>query len=68
MTTFIINKIKNKIQKNTRHKNISKRKKNRKMIEKIIPQEQIEKSEHRESSRLRKQPRKITKHSSHNQK
>ena len=28
------------------------------MIEKIIPQEQVEKSEHRESSRLRNQPRK----------
>ena len=29
------------------------------MVEKIIPQEQVEKSEHRESSRLRNQPRKI---------
>ena len=28
------------------------------MIEKIMPQEQVEKSEHRESSRLRNQPRK----------
>ena len=28
------------------------------MIEKILPQEQIEKSKHRESSRLRNQPRK----------
>ena len=28
------------------------------MIEKILPQEQVEKSEHRESSRLRNQPRK----------
>ena len=28
------------------------------MTEKIIPQEQIDKSEHRESSRLRNQPRK----------
>ena len=28
------------------------------MIEKILPQEQIEKSEHRVSSRLRNQPRK----------
>ena len=36
------------------------------MIEKIIPQEQDEKSEHRDSSRLRNQPRKTTKHSSHN--
>ena len=38
-----------------------KEKKNRKMIEKILPQEQVEKSEHRESSRLRNQPRKIYK-------
>ena len=35
-----------------------KERKNRKMIEKILPQEQLEKSEHRESSRLRNQPRK----------
>ena len=35
-----------------------KERKNRKIIEKILPQEQIEKSEHRESSRLRNQPRK----------
>ena len=35
-----------------------KERKNRKMIEKILPQEQIEKSEHRESSRPRNQPRK----------
>ena len=32
--------------------------KNRKMTEKILPQDQKEKSEHRESSRLRTQPRK----------
>ena len=32
-----------------------KERKNRKMIEKVLPQEQIEKSEHRESSRLRNQ-------------
>ena len=32
--------------------------KNRKMIEKILPQQQVEKSEHRESSRLRNQSRK----------
>ena len=32
--------------------------KNRKIIEKIPPQEQNEKSEHRKSSRLRNQPRK----------
>ena len=31
-------------------------KKNRKMIEKILSQEQVEKSEHRKSSRLRNQP------------
>ena len=35
-----------------------KERKNRKMIQKISPQEQIEKSEHRELSRLGKQPRK----------
>ena len=35
-----------------------KERKNRKMIEKTLPQEQIEKLEHRESSRLRNQPRK----------
>ena len=32
--------------------------KNRKMIEKFLPQEQVEKSEYRESSRLRNRPRK----------
>ena len=36
------------------------------MIEKFLPQEQKEKSEHRKSSRLRNQPRKIIKHSSPN--
>ena len=35
-----------------------KERKNRKMTEKIIPQEQLKKSEPRESSRLRNQPRK----------
>ena len=35
-----------------------KERKNKKMIEKILPQEQVEKSEHRESSRLRNQTRK----------
>ena len=35
-----------------------KERKNRKRTENIIPQEQFEKSEHRESSRLRNQPRK----------
>ena len=33
-----------------------KKKKNRKMIEKFLPQDQVEKSEYRESSRLRNQP------------
>ena len=33
-----------------------KERKNRKMIENFLPQEQVEKSEHRESSRLRNQP------------
>ena len=35
-----------------------KERKNRRMVEKIIAQEQVEKSEHRGSSRLRNQPRK----------
>ena len=35
-----------------------KERKNRKMLEKVLPQEQVEKSEHNESSRLRNQPRK----------
>ena len=35
-----------------------KERKNRKMTEKILPQDQKEKSEHRESSRLRSEPRK----------
>ena len=35
-----------------------KERKNRKMIDKILPQEQVEKLEHRESSRLKNQPRK----------
>ena len=35
---------------------IPQKEKNRKMIEKILPKEQVEKSEHRESSRLRNQP------------
>ena len=38
--------------------NPKKERKNRKMIEKVLPQEQKEKSSHRESSRLRNQPRK----------
>ena len=52
-------------KQNTTHKNIktpnpkiSQKEKNRKMKEKILPQEQIKKSEHRKSSRLRNQPRK----------
>ena len=36
------------------------------MTEKIIPQEQIDKSEHRESSRLRINHVKTIKHSFHN--
>ena len=36
--------------------NLGKERKNRKMIEKILPQEQKKKSTHRESSRLRNQP------------
>ena len=43
-----------KLDQNT----LQKERKNRKMTETIIPQEQIDKSEHRESSRLRNQPRK----------
>ena len=44
---------------NTRNKiKTEKERKNRKLIEKILPQEPKEKSEHRESSRLRNQPRK----------
>ena len=35
-----------------------KKRKNRKMIEKILPQKQIEKSEQRDSSRFRNEPRK----------
>ena len=63
-TTFIMkNKIKNKPHFRTIHKRQTpkisqKERKNRKMIEKILPQEQVEKSEHRELSRLRNQPRK----------
>ena len=48
-------------QNNTKtpaQKKPQKERKNRKMIEKILPQEQVEKSEHRESSRHRNQPRK----------
>ena len=36
------------------------------MIEKILPQEQVEKSEHRESSDLEINHVKTTKHSTHN--
>ena len=39
---------------------------NRKMTEKILPQDQQQKFEHINSSRLRSQPQKIIKHSSHN--
>ena len=43
---------------NTLKSNNLEKEKNRKMIDKILPQEQKEKSTHRESSRLRNQPRK----------
>ena len=62
-TTFTLkNKIKSQLQPKTIQKRDKKtpqnERKNRKMIEKIIPQEQVEKSEHRDSSRFRNQPRK----------
>ena len=40
------------------HKESPKQRKNRKMTEEIIPQEEIDKSEHRKTTRLRNQPRK----------
>ena len=46
------------IQKLSIKIHLKKERKNRKMTEQIIPQKQIDKSEHRESSRLRNQPRK----------
>ena len=57
------NQIRTQIKAKNNHKipdpKISqKERKNRKMIEKVLPQEQVEKSEQRESSRLRNQPRK----------
>ena len=63
MTFTSKTKIKNQLQQKTDTKKVDqntpqKERKNRRMIEKIIPQEQIDKSEHRESSRLRNQPRK----------
>ena len=45
------------ITKKARSKNTSKRK-DKQENDRILPQEQVEKSEHRESSRLRIQPRK----------
>ena len=42
----------------TKHKESPKPRKNRKMTEQIIPQEEIDKSEHRKTTRLRNQPRK----------
>ena len=62
--TFIMeNKIQNQLQPKNNTKKLDqkipqKERKNRKMIEKILRQEQVAKSEHRESSRLRNQPRK----------
>ena len=44
--------------KNLDHKEPQKQRKNRKMTEQIIPQEEIDKSEHRKTTRLRNQPRK----------
>ena len=44
--------------KNLDQNKSQKERRNRKRTEQIIPQEQIDKSEHRESSRLRNQPRK----------
>ena len=44
--------------KNLDHKESQKQRKNRKMTEQIIPQEEIDKSEHRKTTRLRNQPRK----------
>ena len=40
------------------YKESPKQRKNRKMTEQIIPQEQIDKSENRKTTRLRNQPRK----------
>ena len=51
--------IKAKNNQKIRDQKISqKERKNKKMIEKILPQEQVAKSKHRELSRLRNQPRK----------
>ena len=47
--------LKNQTHQNQKH---LKKKKNRKMTKKILAQYQQQKSEHRESSRLRSQPRK----------
>ena len=44
--------------KNLDHKESQKQRKNRKMTEQIIPQEEIDKSENRKTTRLRNQPRK----------
>ena len=44
--------------KTPNHKESPKQRKNRKMTEQIIPQEEIDKSEHRKTTRLRNQPRK----------
>ena len=61
LTIFIINKITSKTRKHQTQKYLKEKEKNRKMLEKILPQEQIAKSEHRKLSRLRNQPRKIYK-------
>ena len=64
-TTKSENTIKMSTLKNPTYQNKkkSKRKKNRKLTEKILPQDQQQKSEHRESSRLRSQPRRHSLHS-----
>ena len=46
------------LQKKINQNTSPKERKNRKMTEQIITQEQIDKSEHRKSTRLRNQPRK----------
>ena len=61
MRKFIINQNQKQNTKTPDPKISQRERKNRKMIEKILPQEQIEKSENRESSQIRNQTRKINK-------
>ena len=51
-------KINNQTSPKQKTRTSQKERKNRKMTERILPQDQEEKSEHRESSRLRSQPQK----------